>query len=83
MRTDTLISVYGHHHPDYQEAIGDAFTRNSRADEEIRKIYISRLFRWGRTGRYVRGIIRESCEASSAPLQVFAIAWEFGGRDRD
>ncbi|WP_158871348.1 tyrosine-type recombinase/integrase [Antarcticirhabdus aurantiaca] len=26
MRTDTLISVYGHHHPDYQESIGDAFT---------------------------------------------------------
>lgn len=27
MRTDTLIKVYGHHHPDYQEEIGESFTR--------------------------------------------------------
>lgn len=26
MRTDVLIKTYGHHHPDYQEQIGDAFT---------------------------------------------------------
>ena len=26
MRTDTLISVYGHHHPEYQEEIGESFT---------------------------------------------------------
>lgn len=27
MRTDTLIKVYGHHHPDYQEEIGESFSR--------------------------------------------------------
>ncbi|WP_062117086.1 tyrosine-type recombinase/integrase [Aureimonas sp. AU40] len=27
MRTDTLISVYGHHHPDYQDEIGESFSR--------------------------------------------------------
>lgn len=26
MRTDVLIKTYGHHHPDYQSQIGDAFT---------------------------------------------------------
>ena len=26
MRTDVLIKVYGHHHPDYQDDIGESFT---------------------------------------------------------
>lgn len=27
MRTDTLIKVYGHHHPDFQEDIGESFSK--------------------------------------------------------
>lgn len=37
MRTDTLIKVYGHHHPDYQESIGASFTKGRAGRKKGRK----------------------------------------------
>ena len=39
MRTDTLISVYGHHHPDYQKSIGASFSsgKAGRTKKDSRK----------------------------------------------
>lgn len=75
MRTDVLIKLYGHHHPEYQESIGDAFSSG----------------RAGRVHRIGNTIVRETGAVSVAVPDVAEIAvpktsknWGLdGGRDRD